>query len=1570
MSSEFTSAFPNPEFLELQEQYQAACRGNQQPCLEDYVCKVPELHRAEARTLLLQLNEELRVRAASLAASEHSLSHPDRIDRFRIVRVIGKGGFAWVYEAEDPVLLVRRALKMPRTDRLQDSSGKAGGTAFIDELERFRAEARNLAKIDHPAVVRVFDVVNHDAMPVIVQEYIDGCDLSQHLKRKYWEQNSPVPVHEAVRLITAICHGLRAAHAKRIYHRDLKPANILLDRNLEPKIADFGLALHNTQLLLHSRRVEGTMSYMAPEQIDGLTAKIDGRTDIWAVGVMLYEMLAGERPFNWPEEGTHQDVYQRARASIHESDPPPLREVRDDLPDELIRICGWCLEKRKDDRYDSVQSLCEELEALQPVTSTRSIRSVPGAVPGSPDEPAADEVAGRSPSTTAASNTLSSSVQAAPVISHGLLAFSREDQDFFLQLLPGTRDRSGLPPAVAFWKNRIEGNGPSQAFSVGLLYGPVGCGKSSLMRAGILPRLSDSVVSVYIECTARDTEERVRRKLRETFPGLPDEELPVLMRFLQQGNGLKRGQKVLLVLDQFEQWLNCHRGSPLETLTFALQHCDGVRLQAILMVRDDFFHPAEDLLGRLDVRAVEGQNKRRLELFDPQHALKVLTLFGQAQDRLPLRISDQTAEQTEFLNETIKQLTSPQNGRVISVHLALFVQMYGGRPWTRATLRQLGGAEGLGLRFLQESFERREYQPYASAAQLVLKQLLPPAGRDLKGTMQPASALMIASGLSARPEKFGKLMEILEDSLRLVTPATSHELTDAAPNETAQTEPYFQLTHDYLVTPLHKWLASKQKETPKGRAELMLEERAAEWQRKRTKRHLLSFREYIQVRRHLQPAAWNSAQKQLMDESARYHRWRLAITLLLLCMVLLLAGQFTATMERTRSREFAQKVAEIELSKLPAYLSSPQVNGQHTLQDLADARAACGDAPAASKARLKLAIAALTFGDTSPDLPPVVAKLATQSPPEDLQSLAELLDMCWSDNLNTLLQQTLSNVDGTVTARQSLHAACLLTSIGRSAGSSSDSRSAADWQWQDAPVFVAQQVARENTAFVGTYRMLLKPAASLLIDPLVALFRDKNQSPVARQIITEILIDYQAENIALLVELLLEADPQTDGILFPMLQQNSEAAIATLRKVRSSGSEDGNEKLAAAAVALLRLDSPENLRQFLKNCETAGVQSRILDRLNLYQLKLDPAKLFKLLQMSVRDNQVSPLLVLGIGHFAQSDQLPKETTELLRGLYETHPDPAIHGACEWSLRKLDQSPAILEITNRSENGFTPNRDRRWYVTSGPVRITLARIDPINQFRMGSPEGEHGRFKEFEVQHTRSIPRSFFIAMHEVTVRQFRVFDAKHGTAESLQKSFAPTDDCPVIEISWYQAAAFCNWLSEQESIPPDQWCYEKNANGEYSEGMQLRENYLQLEGYRLPSEAEWEYACRCGTTTARFFGESDQLLHSYGWYSRNSDEKQTIEVGRLLPNGFGLFDMYGNVFEWCLDRSGKYPEGAEIVDHEQADGLQITGERVLRGGSFEHSSRMARSANRFTRAADSTVFSNGFRIARTLPRTR
>src|SRR5262249_29022262 len=179
------------------------------------------------------------------------------------------------------------------------------------------------------------------------------------------------------------------------------------------------------------------------------------------------------------------------------------------------------------------------------------------------------------------------------------------------------------------------------------------------------------------------------------------------------------GSKVLLVLDQFEQWLHAKRSEQYTELVGALRQCDGEHVQCLVLVRDDFGMAATRFMNDLEIRIVEGHNFATMDLFDPGHARKVLGEFGRAFGRLP---AEPAAEQERFLDSAVADLA--QDGKVISVRLALFAEMVKGKPWTPATLRQVGGTEGVGVTFLEETFSAATAPPphrlHQKAARAVL----------------------------------------------------------------------------------------------------------------------------------------------------------------------------------------------------------------------------------------------------------------------------------------------------------------------------------------------------------------------------------------------------------------------------------------------------------------------------------------------------------------------------------------------------------------------------------------------------------------------------------------------------------------------------------------------------------------------------------------------------------------------------------------------------------------------------------------------------------------------------------
>ncbi len=171
------------------------------------------------------------------------------------------------------------------------------------------------------------------------------------------------------------------------------------------------------------------------------------------------------------------------------------------------------------------------------------------------------------------------------------------------------------------------------------------------------------------------------------------------------------------------------------------------------------------------------------------------------------------------------------------------------------------------------------------------------------------------------------------------------------------------------------------------------------------------------------------------------------------------------------------------------------------------------------------------------------------------------------------------------------------------------------------------------------------------------------------------------------------------------------------------------------------------------------------------------------------------------------------------------------------------------------------------------------IVEAGEFQMGSPTGEPGH-QDYEIQHRRKIGRRFAMASHEVTKAQFAVFQAERPKIDKVNTAaYVKTDDSPQVGMTWYEAAEYCNWLSQKEGLPEDQWCYEPNGEKKYAAGMKAKSKAGELLGYRLPSEGEWEYACRAGAITSRYYGLSEPLLANYAWY-QGQQQRATLAGGK------------------------------------------------------------------------------------------
>ncbi len=1151
------------------------------------------------------------------------------------------------------------------------------------------------------------------------------------------------------------------------------------------------------------------------------------------------------------------------------------------------------------------------------------------------------------------------------IVPKGLRSFDAHDADFFLDLLPGPRDKDGLPESIRFWKHRIEASDEA-TFTVGVIYGPSGCGKSSLVKAGTLPRLASQVLTVYIEATADETEVRLLNGLRKQCPDLPaDLGLKETLAALRRGQGIPAGKKLLIVLDQFEQWLHAKREQQDTELAQALRQCDGQHVQCLVLVRDDFWLALSRFMSVLHIELLQGQNIALVDLFDPLHARNVLAAFGRAFGRLNEPLSK---EQELFLDQAIQGLA--QDGRVISVRLALFAEMVKGRPWTPATLKAVGGTAGVGVSFLEETFSSavadRKNRLHQNAARGVLKALLPERGSDIKGNMRSYDELLEASGYAQRPQDFEELLRILDGELRLITPTDPDEAKAEDKSGAASSKKYYQLTHDYLVPALRDWLTRKQRETRRGRAELRLADRAAVWNDKPENRHLPSLWEYLNIRLLTKGPSWTPVQRTMMQRAGRVHGVRSGIVATVLVVASLVGisvrNSVLEKQNATRAEGLVDGLVKADITQVPSFVSSlaayrtwadPLLKQQFT------------QSKDGSAERLHMALALLPVDQSKVDYlrDQLLVVTPTQFPVVRDALLSHkdaVIEPLWSVALDSKRE-----------TQQRFQAACALATYDPEGQ-----------QWAKVQDQIADDLVAVPPVYLATWMDALRPVREKLLAPLSVVFRDAKRKETERSLATDILADYAADQPQVLADLLADAEQFQFPVIFAKLAAHRAQAIPLAeaelaKRAGEKASEDEKERLgkrqANLAVALLRMGKADKVWPVLQFTPDPRARSYLIHWIS--PLGGDPQTILNRLDAEP-DVTIRRALVLTLGEFSDT-QLPvaqrQPLIEKLLSVYEKEPDAGLHGAAEWLLRKwglTERLEAIVRKLSSKDEQLQARKatdKRQWYINTQDQTFVI--LD-AGEFLMGAPESEPGHLSSETPQHRCRIGRRFAISSTHVTKAQFGLFQTAHHEIDKVDVAkWVKTDDSPQTGMTWYEAAAYCNWLSEQEGIDETQWCYEpKEKGGAFDPGMKAKDNYLKLSGYRLPTEAEWEFACRAGTVTSRYYGLTETLLKKYAWYEANA-ENRTWPVRSLKPNDFGLFDMHGNAWEWCDDKYQPYPKGADAISEDAGstkpviDGLT----RVVRGGAFGDQPVNVRSAARLFNRPTSRNLVTGFRPARTLP---
>jgi formylglycine-generating enzyme required for sulfatase activity len=1056
--------------------------------------------------------------------------------------------------------------------------------------------------------------------------------------------------------------------------------------------------------------------------------------------------------------------------------------------------------------------------------------------------------------------------RSAKITPRGLRSFTAEDAGFFLDLLPGPHNRDGLPESIAFWKERIEQRDPDQTFTVGLLYGPSGCGKSSLVKAGLIPSLSPDVIVIYVEATLMETEQRMLRELRKAIPQLPQSS--GLVDAIKQ---LRRGEfkKVVFIIDQFEQWLYANSNYTDTELTNALRQCDGKQVQAMVMVREDFWISVSRFLGTLDIPILERENSAMVDLFSMEHAAKVLGLLGQAHGKLANSAEDWSKDQKEFIHQAVQGLS--QDGKVISVRLAVLADMMKQRNWTTAALDEVGGIDGVGVTFLEEMFGSRhapiQHRQHQEAVRGLLSTLLPAVGTDIKGSMQSAASLQAAAGYEQKPTEFQSLIDILDKNLRLITP-----VDDAQPTGSGNMQSY-QLAHDYLVPSLREWLTRKQRETRKGRAEIKLAERAAAWGLNRESKQLPTLVEWFEIRRWTEPSKWLAKEKAVMRQATRHHLQRLSLATAMITL-LALGGWFAwrenaRQQDETRIAGLVNALTTAEPSQIPEIVKQLDSNPEVAAGYLAPLLSADATSPDERQARLHATLASVAR-DTS--LVEPLQEELLRGKVNYVLPIRQLLRPSKakvSESFAKILQDT--NAD----PERRFRAAMALAEF----ASPSD-----ETTWTESiRTFVAQQLVSSNAEFQPTLREALRPIQNQLVSDLERIFGDSAASDAQRLSAANALADYAAKDRQRLTQLLTLATPEQHAVLYPLVSAvPSPETIAQLSEVAATLPPEDlgsvpriayGQRRANAAVTMLRLgekekvlpvfdwtDDPEAMTQFIFRCKPRGISvDNLLDLLAITTRSVsegsDAAASGLTSSTSLAHasgwDRARYALLLAIGEYAPTDIPASRRDALVKQLadwYANDPSSGVHGASGWLLRHLGEN----EIATRIDQTPVPySPEREWFTLAITVKPTPPPKPKPKEKEEGAEPSE-GKEEESDENKTEPNepepppellpPKTFYYTFivhpkgeytigslddqpdrqknevrHSVTLtRPFAMLDREITFDELIafsppyagfmqQNDASPTD--AGFGAHWYDSVAFCRWLGTEMGLPEADQCY-------------------------------------------------------------------------------------------------------------------------------------------------------------------
>lgn len=540
-----------------------------------------------------------------------------------------------------------------------------------------------------------------------------------------------------------------------------------------------------------------------------------------------------------------------------------------------------------------------------------------------------------------------------------------------------------------------------------------------------------------------------------------------------------------------------------------------------------------------------------------------------------------------------------------------------------------------------------------------------------------------------------------------------------------------------------------------------------------------------------------------------------------------------------------------------------------------------------------------------------------------------------------------------------------------------------NWTPEDI-TFLAQTLLTQGMDRQHDWRAALRAIAPRLLDDVHRLFCDATQPGGVRAAATAALAEWATGQPRILAAAVSEAGAAQFKELWPSLAQADRNAVLNhLRQIVALQPAEGlaeadrvslGRRRAAASIALLRLNSDPMLPLLFRPAEDPESRTQFIA--GVRQRDVSVSQLLVQLPMTNDESaRVGLLLALGEYRLEEIDEpLRTDMVERLEAWYRADPSSAIHAACGWLLRTWEHSDRVHRF-DWTAHAADYDAGRQWFLVQvgQPVRpcMSVSMINfPAGEFMMGAPANERDRQPQ-ESQHRVKLTRPFAMADRPISRAMYVHFlQATRGAAAVEQWStevhgMVPTERHPAVGLKWYDAVLFCRWLTAQCGMSESDQCYadpavlKLDAHG-YPTDRQWP-YYPERRGFRLPTEAEWEYACRAGTITTFSFGSDLTVADAYGWFQGNSAGNLHPTMP-LKPTGRGLVSMHGNSAEWCHDWMGFIPGGTSI----DPIGVATANCRAIRSGTFLSGAALARSASRAGLPPEFAPPYAGLRLTQTL----